>query len=878
MKKAVKIVAFLLVLALCYAAVDQVLMIKTDDMTSMTKLRALPEDTVDVLMVGSSHVGMNIDNQRIFDETGIASYDLWVGMQPLWSSYYYLTEALKHQSPKVVMVDVFLCGTTADYSSQEVALKNIEMLPLGLNKLKAAFAAFETWQDSLEAFWGMPYYHTRYDELTQADFVTNRDDLSLAVPSQTEGVVNALNILDYDAITDTLPLTEKNQKYLKKLMALCRQKNIELVLIVSPYEATEEECMRLNSVEKLAAENGVTMLNFLKNWDTKVIDPLTDFYDIGHLNNQGIARFSTLLGQWLKENYDLRDCRQVADHVWNTSDRGHQTASAQEPLFLLTEAFRGDGIATCVDTGVKLFGNRYGSWTLLARVDTNLLADGDQVLLSCFNEENSGNYRGLLLRGNQGSLQLILGNNVAVQLPSDLGDEMTLAIAKDAAEYTVYVNGTLLFSDREYDCDAYNGTLLIGCQELAPGGEKFRYSATHVLNLEVYDSVLSSTEILSWQPEDLPEAELPLGIGVTEATQTYTLPEQFIGGVEGYRQAEWLDTGVQLFESPVTRFTLLTSVTPTENPGSGVFLSCFDENQADYRGLLIRQLDNAQVNIVFGGNSGVTVQGTMNEPMQLAIIKDGSQYRIYADGDLVAETTSPANAYDGTLLLGAQRDAEGNVFRISQTQVQHLTVFAGVLDEAALAEWTYPAADMPKPLVAESVAYTLSGAFVGNGTDRVLDTGVKLFDVSTKDWTLDTVLDVRKGVNNGVYMSCFSEEAGHYRGFMIRQDGTETISVYVGNSYAFTLDLPANQATLHLVLVKQDAQYSLYADGALVGQVESACDNYDETLLLGAQRDADGNLFRFSGAGVRTLTTLDQVLSAEEAEALSAEALPGSRF
>lgn len=878
MKKAVKIIAFLLVLALCYAAVDRVLMIKTDDMTSMSKLRALPKDTVDVLMVGSSHVGMNIDNQRIFDETGIASYDLWVGMQPLWSSYYYLNEALKHQSPKVVMVDVFLCGTTADYSSQEVALKNIEMLPFGLNKLKAAFAAFETWQDSLEAFWGMPYYHARYDELTLADFSGNdTDDLSLAVPSQAEGVVNALNILDYDAITDTLPLTEKNQKYLEKLIALCRQNDIELVLIVSPYGASEEECMRLNSVEQLAAENGVTMLNFLKDWDTQVIDPLTDFYDIGHLNNQGIARFSTLIGQWLKENYDLRDCRQVADHVWNTSGKGHQTASAQEPLFLLTEAFRGDGLATCVDTGVKLFGNRYGSWTLMTRVDTNLLADGDQVLLSCFNEENGGNYRGLLLRGNQGSFQLILGNNVAVQLPSDLGDEMTLAIVKDAANYTVYVNGTLLFSDREYDCDAYNGTLLIGCQELAPGGEKFRYSATHVLNLEVYDSVLSSMEILAWQPEDLTEAELPLGIGITEATEAYALPEQFIGGEEGYRQATWLDTGVQLFESPATRFTLLTSVTPTEESG-GVFLSCFDENAEDYRGLIVRELDNAQINIVYGGNSGVTVQGTMNEPMKIAIIKDGSQYRIYADGELVVETTSPANAYDGTLLLGAQRDAESNIFRISQTHVQHLTVFAGVLDEEALAGWTYPAAEMPKPLVAESVAYTLSSGFVGNGTDRALDTGVKLFDVSTKNWTLDTVLEVRKGVNNGVYMSCFSEEAGHYRGFMIRQDGTETISVYVGNSYAFTFDLPGSETTLHLVLVKQESFYSLYANGERIGQIESPCDNYDETLLLGAQRDAEGNLFRFSGAGVRTLTMTDEPMSEEEAAALSAEAPQNSRF
>ena len=62
-QKAVKVLAFLLVLALCYGLMDQVLKIKTDDMVSMVKLRQLPPDTVDVLLVGSSHIGTNVDNQ-----------------------------------------------------------------------------------------------------------------------------------------------------------------------------------------------------------------------------------------------------------------------------------------------------------------------------------------------------------------------------------------------------------------------------------------------------------------------------------------------------------------------------------------------------------------------------------------------------------------------------------------------------------------------------------------------------------------------------------------------------------------------------------------------------------------------------------------------
>ena len=877
-QKAVKVLAFLLVLALCYRLMDQVLKIKTDDMVSMVKLRQLPPDTVDVLLVGSSHIGMNIDNQQIYDEFGIPSFDLWVGMQPLWNSYYYLKEALRYQKPKVVMVDVFLAGTSAEYSLNTVAMKNIQYLSMGVDKLKAALDSFPAWQDAVEAVWGMPFYHERYDELVQDDWNLQygKDELSLSAPRQVEGVTTALKMLDYRSITNVTPLTEKNERYLRKLIALCKQENIPLVLLASPFEATEEEASRFNTVAQIAAEEGIPFLNFLKTYDEEGIDAASDFYDRGHLNNDGIAKFSHILGQYLADHYELRDCRTIDGFIWNKDDT---QIAENAPVFALQNVFDGDGASENYDTGVKLYGNRYDSWTLLTRIGLPLPgADENQVIMACFDEQDSANYHGLLMRGDGGAISIVLGNNRAYLMPMIDTDSATIAITKNNDLYSIYLNGEKIFTDEQLPCDAYSGTLLLGCEELTPGGEKFRFSPTRVLNLEVYDSVLKDSEILAWQPEDLPEAPKPLGVGVKDEAEVYTLPEQFVGGVETYRQASYLDTQTRLFASTATRFTLLTSVTPSENPGNGVFLSCFDENAKNYRGLLIRQLDNAQINIVFGQNVGVTVPGEFDRETHLAIVKDGKNYRIYADGQLVAEAESPAESYDGTLLIGAQRDADGNIFRISKTRVNHLSLYAGVMTEADIAAYDFAAAPLPPELVAESAAYTMPGAFVGNGSDRALDTGVKLYDVATKDWTLDTVIDVRKGVNNGVYMSCFSEEIGHYRGFMLRQDNADTLTVYVGNSVGVTVDLSQGASLMHLVVVKSGSQYTIWQDGELVQRVESACDNYDATLLLGAQRDADGNLFRFSNAGIRTLNITDGALSETDAAALSAPVKDNSRF
>lgn len=334
--------------------------------------------------------------------------------------------------------------------------------------------------------------------------------------------------------------------------------------MAAPFEATEEAAMRLNTVAEIAKEEGVPFLNYVKEWDSLGMDANTDFYDGGHFNNQGIVKFSRIVGQYLSQNYSLRDCRKIEGFIWNASQ---VTADKNKAEFILSNQFSGDGVSEYYDTKIKLYENRYSSWTILTQIGLPLPdTDEGQVVMACFDEQNGENYRGLLIRGEGNALQVILGNNRTFMLPLLHGDSATLAITKDNERYSIYLNGEKLYENEQLPCDAYSGTLLLGCEELTPGGEKFRFSPTRVLNLEVYDSVLTESEILAWQPEDLPEAPKPLGVGVKDAAEVYTLPEQFVGGDETYRQASYLDTQTQLFASTATRFTLLTSVTPSEIP------------------------------------------------------------------------------------------------------------------------------------------------------------------------------------------------------------------------------------------------------------------------------------------------------------------------
>ncbi len=878
MKKALVIISFLALLLGVYVTLDRVMGTKADDAIGpMERYYALPRDTVDVLLVGASHVGMNVDNGMLWDEYGIASYSLWGGMQPLWNSYYFLKEGLKSQKPKVAVVEVFLAGTDVDYSTQAVAMKNIHSMHFSLDKLSAAFASFDSWQKALEAVWGLPYYHTRYDELNENDFDFNlyTKDLGINRIVLPSDKITHVKPLDYASITGELPLSEKNEKYLRKMIDLCKSKNVELVFLIAPYEATETEAMKLNTLCRIARENGARTLNYLWEWDSLHLDNSTDFYDIGHLSKPGIVKFSASVGAYLNGNFDLPDRRLDEKHIWNQEK---QTTNVVNTAFELTNQFVGDGVKRMIDTGVKIYENRYGSWTILTRLKMKTFDDAG-VYLSCFSEDIAKGYYGLLLRKTrENTLTLILGNNIDVLLPEYSGEEATLGIVKQEQKYSVYFNGQLVVNQQELPCPSYGGNLLVGCEELSEKGEKYRHSRTHVMNLEVYERALSEAEILGWAPAELPMPPLPMGQGVDKPEEVYSLPEQFVGGGEDYNQDSYLDSNLRLLGETDSRFTLLARITPQHIDGDKVFFSCFSEEADHYRGILVRQWDDERLNVIFGANYGVEIPITVGQPVKLVIVKDGSLYTVYADGNKVVDRVeSYADPYDGTLLIGAQRDAQGNIFRTSRTRVNSLTVMSGVMDEADILSYSFAYAPEPARITASSVNYRMKQAFAGDGRDNALDTGMMLYDVPAKDWTLQAVVRTKEGGDAGVYFSCFSED-GNYRGLMLRQEREDSVTLYMGQLVSHEFRLTEKNRTLNLVVVKRGDTYRLYANGEFCTEMSSPCTRYMGTLLVGCQADAAGELFRFSKARVDALEVRDGAISEEEALRLSAQQGASSRF
>lgn len=267
-----------------------------------------PTDSIDVVMMGSSHVHCNINTGLLWERFGIASYDYSGAEQPLWMTYYYLKEVYKYQSPEVVVLDMYAPARFKEDYQYNWISENIYGMKFSMNKLQMLSVSVEP-QKLRQYFPSFAVYHSRYDELEDEDFknffwnVEEKEAFKGYTPywNQTPQIRPTVSEERNDG------LTPKSEKYLRKIISYTEKKGSRLVLIAAPYVVTDEDMRAYNRIEEIAAEEGLTFINYNEYYDEIGLDFKKDFNDASHLNYWGSCKFTKYLGEF------LISCEEVID-------------------------------------------------------------------------------------------------------------------------------------------------------------------------------------------------------------------------------------------------------------------------------------------------------------------------------------------------------------------------------------------------------------------------------------------------------------------------------------------------------------------------------------------------------------------------------------
>ena len=276
---------------------------------------SVAETSHDVLFIGDCEVFESFIPAILWEEYGISSYVRGGAQQLVWHSYYMLEDALRYETPKAVVFNVYALkyGEPQKEEYNRMALDGMEWSSVKAEAIRASMTEEEYFIDYVVP---LLRFHSRWSELSTEDFIYAWKEKPLVsdsgylmqtgiVPADTQAELIPEQLVDY-----TLPATAMD--YLDKMRALCAEQGIELILVKAPtnfwrYHWYDEWDARITDY---AAEHGLAYYNLIPMSEEIGLDMSVDTYDAGaHLNVYGAEKLTRYFGAILRDTHEIPDRR-----------------------------------------------------------------------------------------------------------------------------------------------------------------------------------------------------------------------------------------------------------------------------------------------------------------------------------------------------------------------------------------------------------------------------------------------------------------------------------------------------------------------------------------------------------------------------------------
>lgn len=263
-------------------------------------------DGCDVIFAGTSQSFYAVNPSLLWDEYGIASYNFSAMAQYIGITYYSLMDIFKYQTPKVLILDYESMERPGDF---QVSSNMLYSLPT-IDDLSLRYKMYDSvMQEDTAYFLPLLRYHTRWKELSKADFVVTNNHYNLGSGVLTySGNPNGElpNVYNVDAGE----IGEEELYYLDLIYELTKTNHCALVLVDYPSYSDESVAPLTAAVKEWANKHSVSYLNFNSSTIYSQMDLVcSDFADVLHLNIYGANKASHYLGNWLLTTFSLPDRR-----------------------------------------------------------------------------------------------------------------------------------------------------------------------------------------------------------------------------------------------------------------------------------------------------------------------------------------------------------------------------------------------------------------------------------------------------------------------------------------------------------------------------------------------------------------------------------------
>lgn len=295
----------------------------------------------DVLFFGDSRFMNGMLPLEIWEDYGIAGYNLSCHGSSLPVTYWSLCNALDYAQPKLVVIAVDgvtgaekITGSSGDlhmafdfYPLTRTKMRAIEDLMYDSEAPDAVDDEGNLYRDiKWEYYLKLGKYHGRWKELTKEDwrrrpYTGNGGEMLVGVMPYEE-----YEIIEADVYAEE---TGHGFAYLRKAIETCQSRGVEVMLVNTLSLAMLRDQMAANTAASIAEEYGVDFVDITRL--DCIVDYMVDCYDRQpHLNVSGTQKVTDYLGSYIRSRYDLPDRRKdVRYHEWAGRHDAYQDEKMQ---------------------------------------------------------------------------------------------------------------------------------------------------------------------------------------------------------------------------------------------------------------------------------------------------------------------------------------------------------------------------------------------------------------------------------------------------------------------------------------------------------------------------------------------------------------------
>ena len=317
----IKICVFIAIFFGLFAMIHKVFLAKSDNLYNYINFTKQPEESIDVLVLGSSHSMDGIDARELDNilseeyEIEAKTFNMSITGMRMEQMGYRWKEALKTQCPSLLILETFSCSLQSAGTDENINRWALDYIPL--SKEKMVYIGDEV-EENLQTSFLVPFikYHSRWRELNKEDWeILSKEktwnkslNQGFTAPNKPEfeGEWDDYFEQDFSEIKEIAVMSEAYQDIVEEIIQTCREIDCEVLFLCIPYKVQAD----VNAME-LVKYNNYLEETYVNNEDVHMYDmqKMTKLLnwgyeymtDEGHVNNYGREVVNEKLAEKISE-------------------------------------------------------------------------------------------------------------------------------------------------------------------------------------------------------------------------------------------------------------------------------------------------------------------------------------------------------------------------------------------------------------------------------------------------------------------------------------------------------------------------------------------------------------------------------------------------